>query len=45
MIFDESNVRRRKVIEEDVEAGYASDENESNDNEGSGSMSKNTEMK
>ena len=40
VIFDESDVQRRKVSDGDIEIGYASDENESSDNEASGSMSK-----
>ena len=40
VIFDESDVQRRKVSDGDVETGYASDENESSDSEASGSMPK-----
>ena len=40
MVFDESDVQRRKVSEGLIEAGYASNENENSGNEASGSMSK-----
>ena len=40
VVFDESDVQRRKVSEGDIEAGHASDENENSDSEASGSMSR-----
>ena len=40
MVFDESDVQRRKVSEGVIEAGYASNENENSANEANVSMSK-----
>ena len=40
VVFDVSDVQRRKVSEGAIEAGYASGENESSDNEASWNMSR-----
>ena len=40
MVFDESDVQRRKVSEGVIEAWYASNENKNSGSEASGSMSK-----